>query len=106
MGFSGAVGGLFSRFQRGVITTYALEVGATGDRHYRNHTFSAFRAVCCLIHEILPIFPSYSSVAPRCAGPNSPFSFYCEIHKAPREALGPPRVLSSGDLRRRADIKN
>ncbi len=40
----------FSPFQRGVVTTYALEVGAAGDGDYRYHSFSAFRAARCLIH--------------------------------------------------------
>src|SRR5260370_14939838 len=43
----------FSPFHRGVITTYALEVGATGDGDYREHSFSAFRAARCPIHWIL-----------------------------------------------------
>src|SRR5712675_2803157 len=54
----------FGPFHRGVITTYALEVGAAGDADNRDHSFSAFRAVCCSIHEILPIFPPYRSLVP------------------------------------------
>ncbi len=50
IGFSGTVTGLS---HRGVITTYALEVGATGDGDYREHSFSAFRAARCPIHWIL-----------------------------------------------------
>jgi hypothetical protein len=46
----------FGPFHRGVITTYALEVGASGDADYRDHSFSAFRAARCSIHELLPIF--------------------------------------------------
>ena len=46
----------FSPFHRGVVTTYALEVGAAGDGDNRDHSFSAFRAARCPIHEILPIF--------------------------------------------------
>jgi hypothetical protein len=43
-------------FHRGVVTTYALEIGAAGDGDYRYHSFSAFRAVRCSIHEmVLPI---------------------------------------------------
>jgi hypothetical protein len=39
-----------------------LEAGATGDGDNRNHTFYAFWAACCLIHEmILPIFPLWLS---------------------------------------------
>jgi hypothetical protein len=49
-------GRTFSPFHRGVVTTYALEVGAAGDADNRDHSFSAFRAACCSIHEILPIF--------------------------------------------------
>jgi hypothetical protein len=49
----------FSQFHRWVVTTYALKVGAAGDSDNRDHSFSAFRAACCLIHEtILPIFLS------------------------------------------------
>ena len=48
----------FSPFHRRVITTDALEVGASGDGDNRDQLFSAFRAVCYPIHEILPIFPS------------------------------------------------
>jgi hypothetical protein len=47
----------FSPFHRGVVTTYALEVSATGEGDYRDHSFSAFRAVRRSLHEILPIFP-------------------------------------------------
>ena len=43
IGFSGAVSG-FSPFHRGVVTAYALEVGAAGDGDNRYHSFSAFRA--------------------------------------------------------------
>jgi hypothetical protein len=39
IGLSGAVGGTFSQFQRGVVTTYALEVGAAGDSDNREDTF-------------------------------------------------------------------
>ena len=46
----------FSPFHRGVVTTYALEVGAAGDGDYRDQSFSAFRAARCLIHGTLPIF--------------------------------------------------
>jgi hypothetical protein len=50
----------FSPFHRGVVTTYALEVGAAGDGDNRDHSFSALRTARCLIHEILPIFtPNY-----------------------------------------------
>src|ERR1700730_14319520 len=68
----------FSRFHRGVVTTYALEVGAAGDGDNRDHSFSAFRAACCLIHEmILPIFPPLWLIGSMVArGPNSRFSFY------------------------------
>jgi hypothetical protein len=42
-----------------------LEVGAAGDGDNLDHSFSAFRAACCLIHEmILPIFPPYGSSVP------------------------------------------
>jgi hypothetical protein len=43
----------FSPFHRGVVTTYALEVGAAGDGDYREHAFSAFWAACCLSHEMI-----------------------------------------------------
>jgi hypothetical protein len=33
-----------------------LKVGAAGDGDNRDHSFSAFRAAPCSIHEILPIF--------------------------------------------------
>src|SRR6202011_4293756 len=68
----------FSPFHRGVVTTYALEVGAAGDGDNRDHSFSAFRAACCLIHEmILPIFPPLWLIGSMVArGPNSRFSFY------------------------------
>jgi hypothetical protein len=45
----------FSPFHRGIVTTYALEVGAAGDGDYRDHSFSAFWATRS-IHGILPIF--------------------------------------------------
>ena len=47
----------FSPFHRRVITTDALEVGASGEGDNRDPLFSAFRAVRYPIHEILPIFP-------------------------------------------------
>ena len=46
----------FSPFHRGVVTTYALEVGAAGDGDNRDQSFSALRTARCLIHEILPTF--------------------------------------------------
>ncbi len=46
----------FSPFHRGSVTIYALEVGAAGDGDNRDHSFSAFRAARCSIHEILQIF--------------------------------------------------
>jgi hypothetical protein len=46
----------FSPFHRRVVTTYALEVSAAGDGDYWDHSLSAFRAVRCSIHEILPNF--------------------------------------------------
>ena len=46
----------FSPFHRGVVTTYALEVGAAGEGDNRDHSLFAFRAARCSIHEILPIF--------------------------------------------------
>jgi hypothetical protein len=46
----------FSPFHRGVVTPYALEVGAAGEGDNRHHAFSAFRAARDRIHEVLPIF--------------------------------------------------
>ena len=46
----------FSPFHRGVVTAYALEVGAAGQDDNRDPSFSAFRAVRYLIHEIPPDF--------------------------------------------------
>ena len=46
----------FSPFHRGVVTTYALEVGAAGQGDNRDPSFSAFEAVRYPIHETLPIF--------------------------------------------------
>jgi hypothetical protein len=46
----------FSPFYRGVVTPYALEVGAAGEGDNRHHPFSAFRATRDLIHEVLPVF--------------------------------------------------
>ena len=46
----------FSPFHHGAVTTFTLEVGAAGDGDNRDHSFSAFRAARCSIHEILPIF--------------------------------------------------
>ena len=46
----------FNPFHRGVVTTYALEGAAAGDRDNRDHKFSALRAARYPIHEILPIF--------------------------------------------------
>jgi hypothetical protein len=43
----------FSPLNRWVVTTYALEVSATGEGDYRDHSFSAFRAARCLIHGAL-----------------------------------------------------
>jgi hypothetical protein len=55
----------FTPFHCGVVTTYALEVGAAGDGDNRDHAFSAFLAACCSIHEmILPIFTPYGSLVP------------------------------------------
>jgi len=44
-----------SPFHRGVVTTYTLELGTAGDGNNRDHTFPAFLAARCSIHEILPI---------------------------------------------------
>jgi len=41
----------FSPFHRRVVTTNALEVGAAGEGDNRDHSFSAFRAERCSIHE-------------------------------------------------------
>jgi hypothetical protein len=38
-----------------------LEVGAAGDGDNRDHSFSAFRAARCSIHEILPDFRTPNS---------------------------------------------
>jgi hypothetical protein len=46
----------FSQFNRGVVTTYALEVGAAGDRDNRDQLLSALRAARYSIHEIPPDF--------------------------------------------------
>ena len=46
----------FNPFHRGVVTTYALEGAAAGDRDNRDHKFSALRAARYPIHEILPLF--------------------------------------------------
>jgi hypothetical protein len=46
----------FSQSHRGVVTTYALEVGATGDYDNRDQLLSAPRAARYSIHEILPFF--------------------------------------------------
>ena len=42
----------FSPFQRGVVTGYALEVGAAGPGDNRDPSFSAFEAARYRIHEI------------------------------------------------------
>jgi hypothetical protein len=46
----------FSPFHHGAVTTFTLEVGAAGDGDNRDHSFSAFRAARCSIHEILRFF--------------------------------------------------
>ena len=46
----------FSPFNHGVVTAYALEVGAAGQGDNRNPSFSAFGAVRYSIHEIPPDF--------------------------------------------------
>ena len=74
IGSSGAESGTFSRFNRGVVTTYALEVGATGDGDNRDQSFSAFRAARCLIHEILRFLFPMAHWFHGGAEPNSPFS--------------------------------
>jgi hypothetical protein len=44
------------QFLRGVVTTYALEVGVAADCDNRDQSLSAFLAARCSIHEmILPI---------------------------------------------------
>jgi hypothetical protein len=94
----------FSPFRRGVVTTYALEVGAAGDGDNRDHSFSAFRAACRSIHEILPIF----------APPNSELGFLFHSSVSAKQedsmeaaAVTPPRDppcprLSQRSLARRA----
>jgi hypothetical protein len=67
----------FSPFHRGVVTTYALQVGAAGDGDYRDHSFSAFWAAR-LIHEILPIF-TLTSNWNSCSSPGG-----CRSHHARR----------------------
>ena len=52
----------FSPFHRGVVTAYALEVGAAGQGDNRDPSFSAFGAVRYRIHEIPPDFFSPNSV--------------------------------------------
>jgi hypothetical protein len=51
----------FSPFHRGVVTAYALEVGAAGQGDNRDPSFSAFEAVRYPIHETLPIFFTHNS---------------------------------------------
>jgi hypothetical protein len=46
----------FSQFHCGVVTAYALEVGAAGQGDNRDPSFSALRAVRYLIHELPPNF--------------------------------------------------
>jgi hypothetical protein len=46
----------FSPFHRGVVTVYALKIGAAGKGGNRDSPFSAFGAVRYPIHETLPIF--------------------------------------------------
>jgi hypothetical protein len=41
----------FSPFHHGAVTIFTLEVGAAGDGDNRDHSFSAFRAARCSIHE-------------------------------------------------------
>jgi hypothetical protein len=44
----------FSPFHRGVVTTYALEIGPSEDGDNRDQSFSAFRAARYFIHEMIP----------------------------------------------------
>src|SRR4029077_10212579 len=46
----------FGRFPRGVVTTYALEIGPPKDGDNRDQSFSAFRATRYLIHKMTPDF--------------------------------------------------
>ena len=46
------------QFHRGVVATYALEVGVAADCDNRGQSLSAFLAARCLIHEL--ILPNYS----------------------------------------------
>ena len=48
----------FGPFHRGVVTAYALEVGAARQGDDRDPLFSAFEAVSYPIHQSLPIFHS------------------------------------------------
>ena len=58
IGFSGAVEGLSAHFHCGIVTTYTLEVGTAADVDDRDHSLSALRAACYLIHERPPDFSS------------------------------------------------
>jgi hypothetical protein len=57
-GLLGSCGRAFRPFHRGVFTTDALEVGASGEGDNRDHSFSAFRAEGYPIHERPPDFSS------------------------------------------------
>jgi hypothetical protein len=48
------------QFLRGVVTTYALEIGVAADCDNRDQSLSAFLATRCSIHEM--ILPDYSSL--------------------------------------------
>jgi hypothetical protein len=48
------------QFHRGVVTTYALEVGVAADCDNRHQSLTAILATRCSIHEMDP--PGYSSL--------------------------------------------
>jgi hypothetical protein len=70
-----------------------LEVGAAGDGDNRDHSFPAFRAARCSIHEILPIF----------APPNSEleFLFHATVSEKQNDSMEAAAVMPPRDPRPR-----
>ena len=75
----------FSPFHRRVVTTNALEVGAAGEGDNRDHSFSAFRAERCSIHEDSSRFPLLTR--------NSNFLFHSCVTAEDRSAPWEPRSV-------------
>jgi hypothetical protein len=82
----------FRPFHRGIVTAYALEVGAAGEGNNWDHSFSAFCAVRYPIHEILPIFFTHNRRQSSRALPGARQLSICDFPAGPRDNRAAPLI--------------